>query len=56
MAYRIKIEYRDGSTETVDVDDYGIKNGCLYTHVRFGANSGTRYIPLDRIMEWKVRN
>ncbi len=50
----LKITYRDGKTETVYVDSYGVKDGCLYTHVRFGVDSGTRYIPLDRIKDWKV--
>ena len=52
----IEIIYRDGKTETVYVDSYGIKDGCLYTYVRFGVDSGTRHIPLDRIKEWKVRD
>ena len=47
------ITYRDGKTETVYVDSYGVKDGCLYTHVRFGVDSGTRHIPLDRIKEYK---
>lgn len=51
----LEIIYRDEKTETVYVDSYGIKDGCLYIYVRFGVESGTRHIPLDRIKEWKVR-
>ena len=51
----IEIIYRDGKTETIYVDSYGVKDSCLYTHVRFGVNSGTRHIPLDRIKEWNVK-
>ena len=51
----LKITYRDGKTETVYVDRHWVKDGCLHTHVRFGVESGTRSIPLDRIREYKVR-
>ena len=53
--YQIKINYRDGESEERFVDDWGIKGGCLYTYVRFGVNSGTRYIPLDQIKEYTVK-
>ncbi len=49
---KIKIIYRDGTEEEHYVDDYGVINGCLYTYVRFGVESGTRHIPLDLIKEY----
>ena len=35
----ITIIYRSGEQETTYVDDCGVKNGCLWTYVRFGVNS-----------------
>ena len=53
--YTIYISYRDNSKdEETTVDSYSVVNGCLKLHTRFGVNAGTRFIPLDRIEEWKV--
>lgn len=51
---KIKIIYRDGAEEQIYVDNYSVKDGCLCTYVRFGVDSGTRYIPLDLIKEYIV--
>lgn len=50
----IKIIYRDGTEESVYVDDYCIGKNCLSMYTRAGENKGTRYIPLDLIKEWGV--
>lgn len=51
----IQIIYRDGTKEKYYIDDYGIKDGCLYTYVRFGVEkTGNRHIPLDLIREYTV--
>jgi hypothetical protein len=49
---KIKIIYRDGTEEEHCIDECGIKDGCLWTYIRFGVDSGTRYIPLDLIKEY----
>ena len=51
---KIKIVYRDGTEEQVYVDDYYVRDGCFCTYVRFGVESGSRHIPLDRIREYIV--
>lgn len=50
----IKIIYRNGKEEKDYVDSYKVMDGCLCVHVRFGIESGTRYIPLDLIEEFRV--
>lgn len=54
MGYYIHIYYTDGTLESHYIDDYAIKNNCLMTYVRCGVNRGYRYIPLDKIKEWKI--
>ncbi len=52
---KIQIIYRDGTKEEYYIDDYGTKDGCLYTYVRFGMEkTGNRHIPLDLIREYTV--
>ncbi len=48
---KITIIYRNGEVEVCYVTDYGVKNGCLSLYQRYKE---TRYIPMDRIKEWKV--
>lgn len=53
--HTIYISYRDNSKdEQTIVDSYSVVDGCLKLYIRFGVNAGTRFIPLDRIEEWKV--
>lgn len=50
----IKITFRDGTEESVYVDDCSILNNCLALYTRNGQDKGIRYIPLDLIREWRV--
>lgn len=50
---KITIVYRNEEVEVCYVTDYGVKNGCLSLYQRYKE---TRYIPMDRIKEWKVSN
>ncbi len=48
---KVTIVYRNGEVEVCYVTDYGVKNSCLSLYQRYKE---TRYIPMDRIKEWKV--
>ncbi len=48
---RVTIIYRNGVVETCYVTNYRVKDGCLGLYQRYKE---TRYIPMDRIKEWKV--
>ena len=54
--YTISITYEDDSTEVVNVDQYGIQDGCLWLYKRRSASisANKRFIPLSRIKEWTV--
>lgn len=47
---RVTIIYRSGSVEVCYITNYKVKDGCLSLY----QNKETRYIPMDRIKEWKV--
>lgn len=49
----VTIVYRDGEAEVCHVTDYRVKDGFLSLYQRYKE---TRYIPMDRIKEWKVRD
>lgn len=49
----LTITFRDGVEQQKHVDDYSIKDGCLVYYIRFGVESGTHYIPLDLIKEFR---
>lgn len=38
---RIKILFRDDTEEINHIDEYGVKDVCLCTYVRFGVDAGT---------------
>lgn len=48
---RVTIIYRNGAVEACYVTNYKVKDGCLSLYQRYKE---TRYIPMDRIKEWKV--
>lgn len=50
---KITIVYRNGEVEVYYVTDYGVKDGCLSLYQRYKE---TRYIPMDMIKEWRVRD
>lgn len=54
--YTISITYAGDSTEVVNVDQYGIQDGCLWMYKRRSASAAAnkRFIPLPRIKEWVV--
>lgn len=54
----LKIIYRDGRIEKKYVENYDIRNGCLYFNIKYLSdkeNWGEHYIPLDLIDEWVVQ-
>jgi len=54
MRYFVTIKYIDGTSECVCADEVENRGTCLMLYKRFGVDSGERYIPFDRIKEWKV--
>ncbi len=48
------IEYVDGDTERLCVDDVFEGKQCLKYSIRYGINSGEYGVPFDRIKRWKV--
>ncbi len=57
LVHTIKIIYRDGREEVRSVDDFGVKDECLWTYAKFGGRSERRYIPLNMVAEYtEVKN
>lgn len=54
MATILTIEYINGDTEKLCVDDVYEGKQCLTYYIRFGVNSGTYNVPFERIKKWKV--
>lgn len=50
----LTIEYIDGNTEQLYVDDICEGEQCLKYSIRFGLNSGIYCVPFGQIKRWKV--
>ena len=50
----LTIEYIDGNTEQLYVDDVYEGKQCLKYSIRFGVNSGMYSVPFSQIKRWKV--
>lgn len=48
------IEYVDGTTENLYVDDVYESKQCLIYYIRFGVNSGRYAIPFTQLKRYKV--
>lgn len=50
----LTIEYIDGNTEQLYVDDICEGKQCLKYSIRFGVNGGVYSVPFSQIKRWKV--
>lgn len=50
----LTIEYIDGNTEQLYVDDVYEGKQCLKYIIRFGQDSGMYSVPFGQIRRWKV--
>ena len=51
----LTINYTDGTTDEIAIDDYTEGKQCLKYYIRFGQNEGEYNIPFSRIKSWKVK-